>query len=300
MEPPTTSTSAPPPVPTVSIVDIADPQLDYLLVRRDAHSRQIGVGIGGRAIIAPETAQDLQPCRTGTVLKVGPSAPECYLPGSRIAFGSFAMTVLEKEGEVSGGADEQGAIGLVASTDVLCTFAPIIETDCGNGVPEVLPDSPLAVEGVRFARAVNGQILVERSILPNARGKILMPGTYTGQVQSMEARIVDTNFETPSEDASPRFWGLSFWPVRGDLILLAPQAGRPIPFGRNRDRILYSITPSQILCRITDVDVETLTSSIGRDAVDQASDPRRYISKPEYGPDVLGDVFDEGDSRAPR
>lgn len=301
----------PDPRPRSSIADVVSPQQDYLLVRRHTHSRQVGVGEGGRPLVAPDTAADLQPCRSGVVLKAGPYAS--YEPGTVIAFGNFAMTVLEHETGIPG-KSEDVAIGLVASTDVLCRFATEIARDDderngernGETGPEVLPAAPLSLPGARFARAPRGMLLVERSALPGARGRILLAGTYSGSVQSLEATIVDTgdSFEIQGinhagEQVTDRYFvgsdSLSRAPRVGDLILMSQHSGRPIPFGINRDRVLWSIPPAQIMCFL---DHPPATAIHG---VPYDYDPRQHYRGPAHGPDALGGVvFDEGDPRGPR
>lgn len=254
-----------------TVADLVTPAWDYLLVRRDAHSRQIGVGLNGKALIAPEGSADLQTCRSGVVVKSGPSAP--YKPGVRVIFGSYAMTVLEVEGNEGG--KDSGALGLLPSTEVLCTIA----------ASEDLIPRPLAVEGAGFARAPYGFMLARRSTVGSSRGKILLPGSYVDSIRSQEAEIVEVNSSIKEQYPA----GLPF-PV-GTLVLLAPQAGRPITFGLQSEIILYSITPSQIRA--------VISQSTAGDIVDDES-PLKFSPRPTPSLDDLDPRWDEGDPRAPR
>lgn len=241
------------------------PQRDMLLVRRDPKVRQLAGGLW-----APDNAGELNTVRAGTVLKAGPDAPREY-DGARIAF--YAMTVLQDESDSSAhnggdGTTGTGAIGLVPSTEVLCTFAADEET---------LP-VPLDVSGVAYARAPRGGLLVERSTIPSGRGGVLMPGTYTGAIRSMEAAVHDVHALCSLQR-----------PV-GSLLLLASSAGRNIQFGLTDVRVLTVVAPSQVSCLVDE--------SLGFD-VQPSSDLRDYVagSTPRLPSDVK---WDEGDRRAPR
>lgn len=168
----------------LELASMLTPAWDQLLVVRDPHSKQIGVGIGGRAIVAADTSTDYQPLRSGTVLKAGPNASSRYPTGTRIAFGEYALTTLGFTADVPGDEDGPGAeVGLLTSTEVMCVF---------DASPEVLP-RPLAVEGAQYARATYGAVLVERSTAPLKRRRIIVPGGIAGSIRTLEARVVDVS-----------------------------------------------------------------------------------------------------------
>lgn len=284
----------------LELASMLTPAWDQLLVVRDPHSKQIGVGLGGKAIVAADTSTDFQPLRSGTVLKAGPSAASRYPTGTRIAFGEYALTTLGFTADVPGDEDGPGAeVGLLTSTEVMCVFA---------ASPEVLP-RPLAVEGAQYARATYGAVLVERSTAPVRRGRIIVPGGIAGSIRTLEARVLDVSDSLHREvDVTPNYaingverilvLDESRCPFSvGDLVLLGPSVGRAIPFGIRQDRVLWSCLPGQILCHIA--------APIGQQDAGVTSDddetPLAYRGRLKpldgSGEDVQ---YDEGDRRAPR
>lgn len=253
------------------IESLIDPAGDRMLVRRDPPSRQLGVGLGGRAIIAADTMQDMQPCRTGVVLKCGPSAT--YTPGTRVAFGNFALMVLEEE-KAENDADGDSAIGLLNSSEVLCSFA----------APEEELARPLSVDGIAHARAPYGMMLVERSQIPNKRGAILLPHSYVSSIRSREAAVIDVHPILGAEVAH-RYLGAT--------VMLHESVGRAIPFGLHKERLLFSISPSQVVAFIR-APVGEVPDSIGHL---QALGDRKPINPADLEQDV---AWDEGDRSAPR
>jgi hypothetical protein len=281
VEPPASILTTPPDpvtdsaVPAASLVDLLTPAWEQLLVRRDLHSNTIGVGLGGRPLVAPDTATDIQPCRTGTVLKAGPDALAQYPPGTRVAFGSFAMMVLGFDSRAPGDGDDGGEVGLVASTEVLCTFA-------SEATAEVLP-SPLSLDGAKYARAPVGRLLVERSLTPVKRGRIIVPGGVVGSIRSLEATVIDRH-----EQVTHR---CPFHP--GDVVLLGTSVGRAVKFGIRGDRVLWAALPGQLLCHMADDGTH-----LGGVVDDRDETPRAYRGAMRL--DRSPAVFDEGDPRGPR
>lgn len=280
-EHPDHSKPRPPALPILSdsaarLVAMVEPTHDFLLIRRDPHSRQIGVGLGGKAIIAAGTAQDFQPCRSGVVLKTGPAVRGVYEIGTRVAYGNFAMTVLELERETRVG-EEPIEIGLMPATEILCTFSP--EAD-----EEALP-APLAADGAQWARAPYGLILVERSRLPNQRGSILLPGSITSSIRSLEATVIDIH---PAAGAPPNLH-------LGDLVLLHQSVGRAIPFGIRADRTLHTAQAAQIIAILRGAKAGEVPDSL----VDEES-PLRHRKPIDQSAIERDVVWDEGDARAPR
>jgi hypothetical protein len=251
-----------------NLSDLLTPAWDLLLVRRDPSNRQIGIGLGGRALVMPDTATDLQPCRSGVILKAGPDA--LYRPGQRVAFGNYAMTTLAIEGDSGDAPGDETAVGLLPSTEVLCTWS----------ASEAELPRPLDLDGADLAQAPNGCLLVERSEIPKGRGRILMPGTYTESIRSLEATVKSIH---PSAALAAPF-------DLGELVLLGSSVGRHVGFGLRADRVLWVAMPQQILGRLAAVPEE------GVEALDDET-PLKFRGRPRPPADVK---WDEGDARAPR
>jgi hypothetical protein len=292
---PTTASTTNPlnlPARALELASLLTPAWDQLLVVRDAHSKQIGVGLEGRALVAADTSTDFQPLRSGVVLKAGPSAAGRYPTGTRIAFGEYALTTLGFTADVPGD-DERGAeVGLLTSTEVMCWF---------NVGPEVLP-RPLALEGAGYARATPGAVLVERSTAPVRRGRIIVPGGIAGSIRTLEARVVDVHSSlrttvVAGADCTIDLINPDRCPFEpGDLVLLGPSVGRAIPFGIRQDRVLWSCLPGQILCHVAGGTADAGTGITN----DDEETPRAYRG-PLKPMSTTDDVrYDEGDRRAPR
>lgn len=235
------------------LADILIPQHDFLIVRRDPESRQIG------RLFAPDNAQ-LQPCLSGTVLRCGPSAP--FGEGERVAFGRYAMRVLRRATAEAG--DDSCDVGLLASSEVLCTFA---------ATEEELP-VPLADAGAPYAVPPAGRMLVERHETATM-GRLLIPDTFTSSVRSLEATVVSSGHP----DYEP-----------GDVVLLSPNVGKHVPFGITGARTLYLVTHDQVVARIAP------QASVGD--LPLPEDSLLQFRGPIRQPDDLR--WDEGDPKAPQ
>jgi co-chaperonin GroES (HSP10) len=96
----------------LSYFDWIGPVWDLLYVRDDEISRELGSGL-----IMPESAKTT--IETGTIIKVGPDAPEGFAAGQRIVFRPYAGVPVTLESDLDG----SRMIRAMSPGDVKCILA---------------------------------------------------------------------------------------------------------------------------------------------------------------------------------
>jgi hypothetical protein len=229
------------------------PAWGLVLVRTDPISQQVGIGLGGKPLVGPETMRAINPWVSGVIKRCGPSVDGAYAEGDRIMFGREALTVLEREGvSVRDGGKEYVATGLLDQSQIMATFP---------GLPEDMAATSKAVE---------------RRALPEERGGVLLPNTYTEEMLSAQADVLAVHPEAQCR------WR------EGDVVLLGPSVTRAIHFGY-LERTLFVVKPIEIQAEI----VGPAVSAEPEDA-----SPLHYRGAPVLPMDDR--QYDEGDPRAPQ
>ena len=238
----------------MSIKDMFDPEWDQLLVEADPEEKQIGAGL-----VRPDNTH-AHANKSGVILKAGPLSKFCA--GQRIAFGRHAMTVIGLEESPAG---EKGAVGLVPSGEVLCTFA--------RGAPA----SPLSPEGADFACAPHGYMLAERYEIPESRGGVHLTDQLRDDTLSSQAIILSVGA------------GIEGWSV-DEIVFLGYAAPKTVAFGVRPDRELWVISPIHVQARVL--------VPLPGEVEPEPDSPLRY--RPPAVLDTARAQFVEGDPRAPR
>lgn len=247
-------------MPTVE--DLLQPEWGNLLVRRDAVSDVVGVGLGGQSLTAPAQAMARMRPNTGIILKAGPQAPECYKPGAWVLWGDGAAT------DLAMGGDRQAV--LLNSQYVLAwvSAGAAAELDAIDGLD-------LSTENiVPFLQAPPGSYLVERREMPVTRGRIIIPDGVNVHTRSSEAEIMDS-----SVPGGPY--------ALGEGVFLAGNVSKSFWAGRHR---FWVCLPGQIPARLL-AEPET-----GLEAGEGAG-PGMQDFTLSLDTDV---ALDEGDLRQPR
>ncbi len=123
----------------------------------------------------------------------------------------------------------------------------------------------LSVEMADLVVAAPGSVLIERDDLQKAySGILLLSNDYKKYTLGSCATIISVGY------------GVEGW-QRGDRVLLAATAGRPIEFGEYRaDRTLWKVNPTAIMLHL---DVETDAKHLG-------SHPARSLSDEQLSGEV--------------
>jgi len=212
-----------------AIADLLQPEWANLLVRRDASSDVVGVGLGGQALVTAERYR--QRPNSGVILKAGPQAPACYQPGCWVLWGEGSAT----------------ALGMGGDQEVVLLNAQYVLAWVDGVVTPDLSEADVANEDViPFLQAPPGSYLVERREMPVQRGRIYIPDGARLHTRSCEAEIISSSTDGPFAE--------------GDAVFLAGSVSKSFWIGHRR---LWVVLPGQIPARLLQEPAEVITPSEG-------------------------------------
>jgi len=207
----------------LTVADLLQPEWGKLLVRRDAVSDVVGVGLGGQALHAPAQAMARMRPNTGIVLKAGPQAPSYYAPGAWVLWGDGAAT------ELAMGGDRQAVL---LDSQYILAWVPAADA---KALAEVAGLDLSSEDLLPFLQAPPGSYLVERREMPVIRGRIIIPDGVNLHTRSSEAEISAVGPGTDGPFAL------------GDGVFLAGNVSKSFWVGRRR---LWVCLPGQIPARL--------------------------------------------------